>query len=139
MDSAELDRLVHLNFATFFAESARVAEGGVAHEEGGVLVWRTNTQWPVMTNGMIRLDDRVPGEAAVARARDYFADCGFTAFVRDVGQDADLAEALSATGWPRVVNMPEMVCAGPVEEQPVPADTTIRRVADVDGVRSSPR
>ena len=135
MDRAELDRLVHLNFAAFFAETARFAEGGVAHDEGDILVWRTNTEWPVMTNGMIRVDDRVPGEVAVARAREFFTDCGFTAFSRDVETDADLAQALAATGWPRVIDMPEMVCPGPVDELQIPADTTIRRVTDVDGVR----
>jgi hypothetical protein len=135
VDSAELDRLVHLNFAAFFAETARFAAGGVAHDEAGVLVWRTNMQWPVMTNGMIRLDDRVPGDVAVARAREFFPDSGFTAFTRDGEQDRDLAQAIAATGWPQVVDMPEMVCLGPVEELQVPADTTIRRVTDVDGVR----
>ncbi|HEY3096931.1 MAG TPA: GNAT family N-acetyltransferase [Acidimicrobiia bacterium] len=135
MERAEVDRLAHLNLAAFCAEAARFAVGGAAHDEGGVLVWRTNTRWPVMTNGMIRLDDGIAGEAAVDRAREYFADCGFTAFTRDVETDADLAQALAATGWPRVVDMPEMVCSGPVDELPVPADTTIRRVTDTDGVR----
>jgi len=135
MDGVELDRLVHLNFAAFFAETARFAERGVAHDEGGVLLWRTNTDWPVMTNGMIRLDDRVAGDVAVARARDYFTDCGFTAFTRDAESDADLAEAIASTGWPQVVNMPEMVTHRRVDELQVPADTTIRRVTDIHGVR----
>jgi hypothetical protein len=135
MERTEFDRLAHLNFAAFFAETARLATDGVAHDEGGVLIWRTNNKWPVMTNGMIRVDDRVAGEAAVGRAREFFNDCGFTAFTRDVEADGDLAQALEATGWPRVVDMPEMLCSGPVDELSVPEDTTIRRVTDTDGVR----
>jgi ribosomal protein S18 acetylase RimI-like enzyme len=137
MNDSDLDRLVHLNFAAFFRDALGFADHGVIHEEDGVMLWAGTTDFPVMTNGVARLDDSRPAAAVLEAARDFFGPRrrGYTVFTTSRAADRDLDEGCRAAFSAPLVDMPELVCPQRVDDKPVADGVELRRVVDADGVR----
>lgn len=133
----DLDRRVHLNFASFFRDSLWFADGGVVHDEDGLMLWAAATEFPVMANGVIRLDDTLPAAVALDEARDFFAarSRGYTVFTTSRDADQELELACRSAYTAPLVDMPEMVCPRRVEERPVADGAELRRVENAAGVR----
>jgi GNAT superfamily N-acetyltransferase len=133
-----LERRVHLNFASFFQDSLWFADGGLVHNEDGLMLWAAATEFPVMANGIIRLDDSQPAAAVLDAADDFFAarTRGYTVFTTSRAADAELDAACRAAYTAPLIDMPEMVCPQPVDARPLADDVELRRVEDDAGVRA---
>lgn len=132
-DHREAALLGHLNLIQFYRESPLWSLGGIVQEEAGVLLYATDSNFPLMMNGAFRTDDSVDPDVLVDRADDFFArrDRGYSLFVRD-GIDDDLGIAARRLGLAEVVRHPEMICAQRLPVAPLPDGVEIRRVVTVD-------
>ena len=136
-DDTLLATLGHLNYAEFIRESARWSgPAGDIAEVGGVVMIASGSTFPVGMNGVMRLDDRVPGADVVARADRWFGERGrgYSVAVRDTEADADLAAAADDAGLLTVVDVPEMVCRERLPDVPPPEGIELRWVDDDEGV-----
>ena len=133
----DLDRRAHLNFASFYVDSLGFADGGTVQLGDGLLLWAAATEFPVMANGVMRLDDATPASTTLDLAQDFFAarTRGYTVFATDRAADADLEAACRDAFGAPLMDMPEMVCPARVEDRPVADGAELRRVVDADGVR----
>ncbi len=137
IDDARLATLGHLNYAEFIRESARWSgASGEISEGDGVVMIASGSTFPVGMNGVMRLDDRVPGAEVVARADHWFGERGrgYSVAVRDTRADVDLAAASDEAGLLTVVDIPEMVCRARLPDAPPPEGVELRWVDDDDGV-----
>jgi hypothetical protein len=134
-DATALERLVHLNLAEFGREAARWSGArGEVHETGGVVRIATGTTFPVLCNGVLRLDARADADALVEGALAWFAERGrgFSVWTRP-GPDDDLVGALTRRGFHgSPPGSPEMVCDRPLA--PPDAAVDLRWVTDERGV-----
>lgn len=137
LDDDALVRLCHLNLAEFSRESARWSAGGMVAERDGYVLFATGSDFPVLCNGVLRLDDRVPASEMLDAADGWFAELrrGYTVLVRDLDLDRDLAAEAQQRGMLEVEHPPEMVCRSRLEDRPVPAAAGLRWVVDDDGIR----
>jgi hypothetical protein len=137
-DDETLRRLSHLNYAVFGRESATWGhDGGRVLEADGLLLFASSSDFPVLCNGVFRIDDRVPASTTLDLADAWFRELGrgYTVMVRDEGVDADLGREAEARGMLEVINPPEMVCRERLEDRPEPAGTELRWVTDEAGIR----
>jgi len=132
-DHREAALLGHLNLIQFYRESPLWSLGGIVQEEAGVLLYATDSTFPLMMNGAFRTDDSVDPDVLVGRADDFFArrNRGYSLFVRD-GIDDDLGIAARHLGLAEVVRHPEMICAQRLPVAPLPNGVEIRRVVTAD-------
>jgi monofunctional biosynthetic peptidoglycan transglycosylase len=95
---AALAVLSDLNFAESTRDLSR-RSGGAVFDEDGLLLWAGAHDLPVIVNGVMRTDPRVPPADLLAAARRFFArrDRGFTVITRGAA-DADLCPACEAAG-----------------------------------------
>jgi hypothetical protein len=137
LDDATLARLGHLNLAEFGRESSRWSEEGQLVEEGGVLLVATGSDFPVLCNGVSRLDDRLDPDAVLDRADRWFGALGrgYTVMARDLEVDRDLIDAALARGLHELHSSPEMVCRQRLDDRDAPDGVELRWVRDDDGVR----
>jgi len=133
-DDVELAELGHLNYQEFGRELSRLGgAGGAVLEEGGLVLHTSASAFPVLFNGVWRVDPTVPGSEVIARADAHFGERGrgYSVTVRDDdARDADLAAAAEDAGLLSILSSPEMVCRTRLDDQPVPAGATLRWVAD---------
>ena len=134
LDDDALAALGHLNYVEFSRELTRQGgAAGVLREEGGLLLHASPSPFPVMFNGVWRLDPRVPGADVITRADSFFGtiDRGYSIAVRDdVAEDADLVVAAEAASLVAVLHSPEMVCRHRLDDRPLPPRTTLQWVND---------
>ena len=134
LDDLELAELGHLNYLEFGRELSRQGgAGGAVLEEDGLVLRASASSFPVLFNGVSRVDPTIPGAEVIARADEFFGqrDRGYSVTVRDDhAGDADLAGAAEAAGLLAILNSPEMVCRARLDDKPLPAGTTVRWVDD---------
>ena len=132
-DCRDVALLGHLNLIQFYRESPLWSRGGIVQEEAGVLLYATDSTFPLMMNGAFRTDDSVDPDILVGRADDFFArrNRGYSLFVRD-GIDNDLGIAAGRLGLAEVVRHPEMICTRRLPVLPLPDGVEIRRVVTAD-------
>ncbi len=120
-----------LNYAEAQREFTRRA-GGVVLDEGGVLCFAGGHPMPVLVNGVMRIDARVPAEEVLERARRFFRvhRRGFSVLARGPA-DTDLDAAAEAAGMVAMGDPPGMVLAARLPDPTPPAGITVRRVATV--------
>jgi hypothetical protein len=137
LDDVTLARLGQLNLAEFSRESSRWSQEGHLVEEGGVLLVATGSDFPVLCNGVDRLDDSLDADVVLDRADEWFGALGrgYTVLPRDLDVDQDLLDAALARGLLEVNSAPEMVCRSRLDDRPVPDGVELRWVRDEEGVR----
>lgn len=130
----ELAELGHLNYLEFGRELSRQGgAGGAVVEQGGLVLHASASSFPVLFNGVWRVDPKVPGADVIARADAFFGERGrgYSVTVRDDHEgDADLAAAADAAGLLPILSSPEMVCRARLDDKPVPTGATLRWVDD---------
>jgi GNAT superfamily N-acetyltransferase len=133
-----LARLAHLNLMEFCRESARWSgPRGAIDERDGALLFATGTTMPVLSQGALRMDARVPGPELIERAEAWFhqRQRGYTVWVRQIdGVDDDVAAAAEAAGLVTFGDGPEMVCRQRLDDRPPPEGAELRWVDDRAGV-----
>jgi GNAT superfamily N-acetyltransferase len=137
MDLTTLLALADLNYLEFHRENARATNGGLIHEEGGLVFAVPGHRFPVGFTGVMRTDPAVPADEVIARARAFFAprNLGFT-FCLMQHRDGDVIAALEAAGVSRFGNSPGMALEHRLPDAPPPAGVTFERVADAAGARA---
>jgi ribosomal protein S18 acetylase RimI-like enzyme len=126
----------NLNLLEFTREDVRWQRPHTLLEDSGVLMFAGASDFPAYNNGVHRVDDTVPGKEVIARAREFFVarDRGFSLWVRDTGEDADLAAAADAALIGPFASSPQMICRTRLEDRPLPDEVEIRMVEDAAGV-----
>lgn len=134
MDRQALIELSDLNLAEAYRELTR-RSGGTVLDEDGILCYAGAHPLPVLVNGVIRTDDRLPADDALARAQRFFAERGrgFTVQVR-AHADADLQAAAVSAGLTSFGEPPAMVLAHRLRDPEPPPGVrldVVRTGADV--------
>jgi len=131
-------RLCHLNDVEFLREEARCSGvHGELAENGGILLYASGADFPVLSNGLVRIDAGLSAVEALDWAEAWFAERsrGFTVHTSTHGGvDADLVAEAESRGLLKVTDSPAMVCRAPVAEPTVPNGIELRWVADGAGV-----
>lgn len=134
VDDTTLAILGHANRVEFARSMARWSgRAGRLVEEDGVLLYAASTDFPVLFNGVDRLDGDVPAETVIAKADTFFGELGrgYSISLRDDHpDDIDLRVTAEDAGLLAVTSAPEMIVRAPVEARPVPEDIAIRWVDD---------
>ncbi len=126
----------NLNLLEFTREDTRWQRPHTILEEDGVLLFAGASDFPAYNNGVLRVDDTVPGDELIARARDFFAarGRGFSVWARDTGEDEDIKIAAEAALIGAFGDSPQMICRTRLPERPLPDGVEIRMVEDAAGV-----
>ena len=110
IDDVTLAALGHLNRQEFGRAMARWSgPAGRVVEEDGVLLFAAATDFPVLFNGVDRLDRAVPAEAVMAKAEAFFGGLGrgYSISLRDDhADDVDLRAAAEAAGLVALTSSP---------------------------------
>ena len=106
-------------------------EGELA-EVGGVLLWATASDFPVLLNGAARLDPAIPADQVLSTADRWFSAQGRGHTLAIGVGDADLVDAAEAAGMILTGDSPQMVCDALSAPPPVPADVELRWVETVE-------
>jgi GNAT superfamily N-acetyltransferase len=132
--ASDLIELSDLNYAEALRELTR-RSGGAVHEEDGLLLFAGMHRLPVMVNGAMRTDGRLPAADVVVRAREFFAARrrGYSIVVR-AHADADLQEAAGAAGLASLGEPPGMVLERRMPDPTLPPGVTLRRVVTAEDV-----
>jgi ribosomal protein S18 acetylase RimI-like enzyme len=124
IDDDTLAVLGHLNRIEFGRMLARWSgPAGRVIEQDGIVLFAAATAFPVLFNGVDRLDRGVPAAEVVAAADRFFGglDRGYSMSLRDGHpDDLDLRAAAEAAGLVALTSSPEMVVDQPVEHRPPP-------------------
>ena len=133
LDHREVALLSHLNLIQYYRESPSWSLGGIVQEEGGILLFATDSTFPLMMNGVFRTDDSVDPDILIGRADEFFAGLGrgFSLWIRE-GIDENLAQAAGRFGFVEMLRQPEMVCTRRLTVRPLPDGAEIRRVATAE-------
>ncbi len=120
-----------LNHLEFCREMARWSgSGGEIVERDGVVMFATATEFPVLCNGAMRVDDATPADQVLVLADEWFAERGrgWSLVTSDLGADAeaDLVAAAMAQGLLPVGASPGMVCESPLARAVVPDGIGVR-------------
>ena len=128
VDDAALTVLSDLNFAESTRDLSR-RSGGAVFDEDGLLLWAGAHDLPVIVNGVMRTDSRVPPADLLATARRFFAprDRGFTVITRGA-VDADLGPACEAAGLVQMGDMPGLVLDRRIPDASPPSGVVLRMV-----------
>jgi hypothetical protein len=124
-------RAAHLNLIDSSRQLFELDSGAALEDEGRWLLGAGRHSHPTITNTAFRRDDAADAGELIARAREFFGERkrGFSVFTRaGEREDEDLAAAAADSGLNPVYEMPEMVCAGRVEQRPLAAGAALRRV-----------
>lgn len=135
MTTADLIELSDLNYAEAMRETTRRA-GGVVHDEGGVLLYAATHKLPVLSNGAVRVDRRVPPIEVLQRAAEFFArhQRGYSVLVA-AHCDQDLREAAAGAGLHEMGSPPGMVLDHRLADAVPPDGVDLHRVAtDADRI-----
>ena len=125
----------NLNLIEFTREDTRWQRPHTILEVDGVMLFAGASDFPAYNNGVHRVDDTTPGTDVIARAGEFFAARrrGWSAWVRDTGEDEDLREAAEAAGLVAFGDSPQMICRERLPDRPLPEGVEIRMVTDVVG------
>jgi GNAT superfamily N-acetyltransferase len=128
------------NLIEFCRELARWSgPRGAIEERDGLVFYATASSFPVLMNGVFRVDPAVPGPEVVAAADDWFGVRGSGYSLRIGPSDDDLVAAAEADGGFMVMDGgPEMVIRAPVEAgrgRGLPAGAELRWLQDEPGVQ----
>ncbi len=130
----EAAALGQANYQEFSRELSRASgRDGEIVETDGLLLHAARTPFPVLFNGVWRLDPTVPAEAVVEAADAFFAERGrgWSVCLRDgVAEDEDLRLAAEDAGVTSLLEAPEMICEAPVVPRPLPDGAALRWVDD---------
>lgn len=134
MTRDEIIACADLNYAEAQRDFTRRA-GGVVLDEGGVLCFAGGHPMPVLVNGVMRIDPRVPAEEVLGRARRFFAGHrrGFSVLARGPA-DADLDAAAAAAGMVAMGDPPGMVLRERLPDPEPPPGVAVRRVVTMADV-----
>ncbi len=126
----------NLNLLEFSREDTRWQRPHTIVEEDGVLLFAGASDFPAYNNGVQRSDDTTPADVVIAKALEFFAPRGrgFSVWVRDTGEDDDLAAAADAALIGAFGDSPQMICRSRLPERPAPEGVEIRMVTDAAGV-----
>ncbi|MCZ7526361.1 MAG: GNAT family N-acetyltransferase [Acidimicrobiia bacterium] len=129
----ELIERSDLNLAEFYREQSR-RSGGTVLDEDGLVLYTSAHPLPVLVNGVLRLDARLPAETVLSRAHRFFRAHrrGFTVWIR-THADADLERAAAATGLRPMGDDPGMVLDHRLPDADPPEGVSLRRVDDEHG------
>jgi ribosomal protein S18 acetylase RimI-like enzyme len=134
LDDQTLALLGHLNLLEFSRTLARWSGvDGKVVEDGGVLLFASGSDFPVLLNGAARLDQGVSAEEMQATADVFFGALGrgYSLTLRDGhADDLDIRTHAEVMGWAVVTSSPEMVVRQPVAERAAPDGVTLRWVDD---------
>jgi len=123
LDDDTISRLGHRNYIEFTREFARWSgRNGTVLEEDGLVLHASASPFPVLFNGMWRVDPTVDADEAITRTDAFFGERarGYSIAVRNGwAEDEDLRVAAVAAGLLELSSSPEMVCRQPVELRPL--------------------
>ena len=135
MSDAALLEAADLNLAEFNRAGARDTDGGIVHEEEGLLFFLPAHRFPFGFTGVMRMDSRVPAGETLERARTFFAPHGHGyTHVLMLHRDADLAAALDRAGVQPIGDSPGMVLEERLDDVTTADDVSIDPVANADDV-----
>jgi GNAT superfamily N-acetyltransferase len=138
-DDQRLARLGHLNYIEFSRESARWSgRAGRLEERDGLVLFAPSTDFPVICNGVWRLDEEVDAHYVIAAADAWFGILGrgYTLTLRtSPGPDDDLIEAAETAGLHPLFESPEMICRSRLDDRPLPDGAELRWVEDDAGMQ----
>jgi ribosomal protein S18 acetylase RimI-like enzyme len=122
-----LVELSDLNYAEATRELTRRA-GGVVHDEDGLMLFAGPHWLPVLVNGVLRTDPKIPAADVLARARDFFTPRkrGYSIVIH-AHRDMDLRAAV--TDLTQMGDSPAMVLDHRLPDATPPANVALRRVA----------
>lgn len=128
----ELAARCHANCIEYARESARRTPATAEIvEQGGVLLFATASDFPLLANGAFRLDPSVPADDVIDRADEWFGargrgwSLGVTSWA---GGDDDLVAAASAHGLAPLTDMPGMVCDARLPDVSAPDGIEVRTI-----------
>jgi ribosomal protein S18 acetylase RimI-like enzyme len=135
VNDGELRELSDLNLAETYREWTRQQRGGAIVEEDGLLFYLSESPFPGLVNGVIRLRPTLGPERFLERVRSFFRQRGrgYTLHVR-AHADAELEDAVRAQKRLTLLDYPAMV----LEQRPppgTPPGVELRQVVDEVGVR----
>lgn len=134
LDDDGLGQLGHLNHIEFSRELTRsTGNEGVILEEGGLVLHAAANPFPVLFNGVWRVDPGLPADRVIARADAFFAERhrGYSLILRDEdAEDDDLRAIVEGAGMHAVLRSPEMLRRSRVDERPLPPGVELRWVED---------
>lgn len=120
----------HANCIEAAREGARRSlAAGEIMEQGGVLLFASGSDFPIIANGAFRLDPAVQPDKVIRVADSWFAErgrgwsLGVTSWAN---ADQDLREAAEAHGLVQTVEMPGMVRVERLVETPTPEGIEVR-------------
>ncbi len=129
--------LGQLNLIEHTREDARWQQPHEIVERDGILLFTGASDFPAFSNGVRRVDDRVPGADVVAAAQEFFRarDRGFSLWSRTLSVDDDLNAAAIEAGIASFgTNGPQMICRAPVEERDPPNGVTFTPITSRDQI-----
>ena len=136
---AELKILCHLNHAEWGPELTRWSgPAGEIHEAGGVLCFASASTFPVLMNGVVRLDPRVDADQVLDTADAWFSARGRGYTLIASQEEPDLVPRPMPREMPPLAGQPpELVCTTIPDERPAPDGIELRWVTDEEGMRTS--
>jgi ribosomal protein S18 acetylase RimI-like enzyme len=128
MTQDESIELSDLNVAEANRELARRA-GGAVHDEDGLLFYAGGHSLPVLCNAVMRTADRLPAEAVLQRADDFFGrrQRGYSLYLRAHADEALRRLAIEA-GFSDLGSSPAMVLNERLADVQPPSGVTLERV-----------
>jgi hypothetical protein len=130
--------LVHRTLVAYSRALSGFSTRGALEDRDDIVLCAGGTWIPMIANTAFRREPGVSATDVVHRADAFFGRLGrgYTVSVRDNGEDEDLRAACLAAGLELFgSDTPDMVCAGPLPERPIPPGIELRRVDDQEGVR----
>lgn len=130
----------HANCIEYAREGARRAgPSGALLEAGGLLVFATASDFPVLANGAFRLDPTVAADEVIERADAWFAERGRGWSLGTTGWDdgdQDLIDAALGRGLVTVTDQPAMVCRERLADAVPPDGIELRTLTSDDDARA---
>jgi GNAT superfamily N-acetyltransferase len=117
--------------------STAEADGTQIIEQAGGLLWASESDYPLLFNGVLRLDEDEPADHLMDAALSFFGglERGFTVYVRDCdGVDGELERAAREARFDLVMaHFPVMVRRRPLPAPTLPPGIELERVRDARG------
>ncbi len=136
MSPSSILELSDLNYAEANRELTRRG-GGIVHDEDGLLLYAGAHSLPVLVNGAIRTNPKLPAETVLTRARNFFAPLGrgYSILIQ-AHIDADLRDAATAAGLHTMGDSPGMVLDRRLPDVTPKPDITLRQVTNASDAKA---